>query len=980
MPPAARTPRLPAAPELRLFGPVCLLTDPALAFADERRFRLAVFLALRNDWVGRDALAALFWPDRPQTASRSNLRKLLMEVRALALPGLDSGPAGLRWRVASDAGALLSARQRGDAAAHAEIAAMSFAAPLQGLSGGDSPAIEAWLSDQRAALTQGWRQAALLHARASMAADPATAAALAERLLSLDPLDDVAAGLLESAWRAQGRALDASRWREAFAQRLTRELGVTHNGIDTSPATQSGADADEHAMLGRDAEVQSACALLQDRRCRLLTLTGPGGVGKSTLALALLGLASQVGADAAFWIALEDIHDTTQVLPRVARELGVAIGPASDALPEVLAHLQGRHDLLIFDNAEHLAGLPALLQRLLTAVSTLRCVVSSRTRLALTDEWLLPVEPLAELPARQLFLRAARAAPARQPIRTDEPALAVLIDLLGRLPLALCLAGAWTRHLPLPALVDQVRKTFDVLEVDASIDEHPAHHSLRATFERSWQFLEPPLRPVLAALSVCVGTVSLESARRVAHAGAAQISALANASLLQVGDGGRVGLHPLLRQFAAQKLATSGELRAAALRRHAEVFADLMAPWKDFDAVDGASALRAIAPEIGNVELAWDTAIHNQEATWLADLTSALGNHYQAHGSITQVLLRFRRAEDLLAAHAGAAPEALCRVALDHAGLNFWLADYAAVERSARLTLRAARVARLAKPKRQALNALALAAMRQGRSEEGATWLGQALELARRDGAAHEVAIFAGNLCGVVRELGDADRAEALALEALQGHRRHGNAVGEVSVLNELALIAHQRGQLDSAFERCTQALELIDRHTMALRRPVMLTLQASVRLDQARADEALALAQASMAEVQRVGARSHAPALHRVLAETLVALDRAAEAVPHLRSAVQAIGTLNSSFASRGLLCSCAALAWGIGRAEQAAYFSLCADVRRPARLLALPRYRLLHERALAALASGRVGELRAQAQRDDSATVLGHIAQLLA
>jgi tetratricopeptide (TPR) repeat protein len=204
--------------------------------------------------------------------------------------------------------------------------------------------------------------------------------------------------------------------------------------------------------------------------------------------------------------------------------------------------------------------------------------------------------------------------------------------------------------------------------------------------------------------------------------------------------------------------------------------------------------------------------------------------------------------------------------------------------------------------------------------------------------------------------------------------------VGEASVLNELALIAHQRGQLDAAFERCTQALDLIDRHTMALRRPVMLTLQASVRLDQARVDEALALAQASLAEVQRVGARSHAPALHRLLAEVLLALGRPAEAVEHLRTAVQMLDTLNSSLSARGLLCSCASFAWATGRASEAAFFSLCAEARRPARATVLPRYRLLHERVLGALAAGELEPLQAQAREVDAPALLQRIAQLLA
>ncbi|MBL8306993.1 MAG: tetratricopeptide repeat protein [Rubrivivax sp.] len=912
-----------ATPRLRLLGTVALVAPQGQPFADERRFRLALYLALAPGPVPRDTLATLFWPERAQAAARSNLRKLLMELRALALPGLVDDGDALHWPVAHDVGA------------------ETWAPPLQGLSGGDSPAFEAWLAERRQALQDSWCHRALAQARAQLETDAHAALAGARQVLQADALHEGAGRLVEAALLALGRSHEAASWRAQFAHRLRAELGVRWPA-----AAEAAADRDE-PLLGRRDELLTLRGLLEDRRCRLITLTGPGGVGKSTLALALLQEPG-LSAEAAWWVALEDLADTALVLPRIARELGVALGPASDGWAEVLAHLPGRQALLLLDNAEHLPGLPALLRRLLDAVPTLRCLATSRVRLGLDDEWLLPVAPLPPQAARQLFLRAARAAPWRQPIAADDALLPPLVEALGRLPLALALAATWTRHLALPALLQEAQSGLDLLAAAQSPDEHPAHASLRATFERSWQFLAPELRPVLAALSVGVGTLPLHVAQALGPASAAQLATLADASLLTMGSDGRVGLHPLLRQFAAEKL---GAGRGAARRRHLQALAALMAPWKDFDETDGGAALAAITPELGNVLLAWDAALEFEDAGALADMAEGLGHVHQTQGGIARVLPRFEQAEALLAGRRE--PAALCRVALEHAALRFWLADYAGVERSARGALRAAREARLPRAKRQALNVLALSAMRRGRNEEAATWLGQALALARAEGAAREAAVYAGNLCAPLRELGRLEEADALAQSALRGYREAAHAVGELAVLNELGLIAHQRGALDAAFGWYEQALAVAARQSMPLRRPVLLTHQASVRLDQGRGTEALALAEAAGAEVERAGARSHAPTQLRLLAEALLACGRVAEAAEPLRAAWALLQRVDGSSRSRGFLCSCAAYALAQGRAAEALVLCEAAGQRSAAAQPMLARYRRLRETLLALVPS---------------------------
>lgn len=881
-------------PRLRLLTAPALLAPRELPFLPERRFRLAVVLALSPQGCTRDELAALFWPERPQAAARSNLRKLILELRRLDLPGLQADGERLRWDVASDATDLLAGR----------TLPAAWAEPLASLDGSDSPAFDQWLMARREHLAEAWtaRQRAVADS-----ADPATAHAAAQALLTRDP-DDA---------QAQRQAAQARRALDA-----------------------------PDGLVGRGAELAEAVALLGDRRCRVLTLLGPGGVGKSALALALLRQPQRLDADGLHWIALEDLADAAAVPLRLTRELGVAVGARSDGWDEALAALHDRQELLILDNAEHLPTLPALLGRLLAALPRLRLLVTSRQRLVLAGEWVLPIAPLDETAARQLFLAAAREAPARHPPDPADPQLAELLALLGRLPLALRLAAAWTRHLPLATLLAQLRRSLDLLQAGEAVDEHPAHHSLQASFERSWALLEPPLRPVLAALAVGSGTMRLDVAQATGGATAAQIAALADASLVQLDGGGRVGLHPLLRHFGQQRLAAEPGATDAALARHAQAIAGLL---QSLGEVDGAGepALVQLQPERQQIEQAWTTAMVQRRADWLQDMAGPFSSLVQAQGGTEAVLPLFQRAQALLEGPDVALPGALCDVALEHAALHFWRGDHDPCEAAARRALVASRAARLARPMGQALNLMALVALRRGHTERAATLMARGLAQFRRAGHRRDGAIAAGNLSGIRRELGDLAHARATAEEALQAHRALGFAAGEVAALADLAQLAHLQDRLDEAADLIEQAVQAADRHAMPLRRATLLTFLGAVRLDQGRTDEAAALADAAGAEMQRSATRHyHQATLHRLRAEVALARDQVDEARAQLRRACACVAPLAQDVNARGLLWSLAALAEQAGAPPLAAALGWRAECGRPPQARPLPRQAALRDR----------------------------------
>lgn len=965
---------------LRLLGAPAWLAPSARPWPPERRWRLAAWLAVEEPGASRDELAALFWPERTQSAARSNLRKLLMELRALALPGLEDEQGHLRWPVVSDLQVLRRACREHDGAA---VAAIEWHTPLAGMEGGDSAAFDGWLQRLRDQLRQGWRGLLLAHAAHQQ---PDRALALIERLVAADALDEQAHLAAAAALRALGRPADADRLLDALRMRLREELGVESvvlaRPAQGREATDAAARDPDERLIGRAAARGEVLALLAEPGCRVLTLVGPGGIGKSALALDLLRDGAVAGDADAAWIALEDLQHAGQLGVRVARELGLAVGPRSSGDAEITAALATRTLTLVLDNAEHLEGLAPWIDRLLRAAPRLRVLATSRRPLGAAGEWLLPLPPLTEDGARELLVREARALHARHDPLADPAALSALVQALGGLPLALRLAAAWLRQLPLATLAREVGRTLDALDHEASLDERPEHAGLRATFERSWAFLPPPLQAPLAALAACVGPTALDQAQEVAAARTSQLFELAERALVNIDGEGRLVLHPLLRQFAAGKLATDPEAQRAARDRHARAFGALMRPWQNFAEADTQAALAAIAPELPNLWAAWDHAVAHGLWEVLDELAPAIGNLHQARGGIAAIVDRFDAAERALAAAQPAPLQALWRVALEHAALRYWLADYGQVEASARQALRAASAARQPRAVRMGLNTLALAVMRQGRIEDGAQLLGQALQRARADRAGNDVAAFAGNLSGVLRELGRLEEAEPLALEALQEHRARRFVVGEISALNELGLIAHAHGTLDAAFNWFAQALQLAGTQAQPARRAALLTHQASVSLCQGRPAQALELARASLGLVEETGLRSHEPTLRRILAEAMLGLGDRAGACRQLRLAVEmAPPAVNTT--ARGVVSSCAEYALSCGDAATALWLHGWAEARRRdagVRRSGVPRFERLRQRAEAAIGQPAAEALTQEAAASGPGDVAVRLEALLA
>lgn len=986
--------RDPAGPTLaavesrvHLLGAVELRGATAMRFAPERRFRLLVYLAVQGQWVSRNELAALFWPDRTQEAARSNLRKLLLEVRSLALPQFESERNAVRWAVASDVAQLRAAIGAND---HGSVLALYRGPLAPDLDGGDSPSFTAWLTAERTRLHAAWRVAAL---SAMPGRTAAGALELAHLLLRDDPFDEEALRAALRALLALQRRADALKLYREFAERAAEELGVELSGDtralaaalrdDVRAAAVAVAQAhDAGGFVGRANELDKLAEVFAGSACRLLTVTGPGGIGKSRLVRQALPRLEAHFADGALWVPLDDLNQAEAVAPRIVQLAALEPAPGVTPAEQVEAWLAPLGLLLVLDNAEHLPQLPALLVRWLGVAPRLRLLITSRQRLGLSDERLLPLSGL-ELPDRTdadavaacdagaLFIRRACQQHPRFDGRRHGPAIARLVRAVGGMPLAIELAAGWVRFVPPAELADEVVSSTDLLQRADAGDERPEHRSLLATFELSWRLLAPAEQRAFAALSVFAGSFSRAAAKAVAGASTPVLAALADKSLLQAdetnGDAPRFRLHPLLRQFAAAKLEIAGERRDLRAR-HARYFAQWLADAEQL--LRGAAqpgALLQLELHLPDCRAAWAHALAARESAFVQQAALPLMYYYEARGWRADGVALFTAAEHAFAASPAGAVQATLARALST--LLYRNGDIALTIDAATRGIAAARTAGARGALKGCLLNLGLAEWQRGRWEPARRCFAEALALARDDRDVPGIGAFVNALAMVEQELGEYDDAETHYREALQVDRELRRPRGLASSLNNLAGLLLDRDRPADALPLLDEGLRLCSEHGITVMRAHFLLGLARARLALAQWPAAQDLAQQA-ARVADDGGEPHLAAEARILLARIALAGGAVEpSRQHAQQALRLAIALDNAPVLLNALCATAECLAATDDPESAA--ALWYFVSEHPQTCAVDR-----RRALALLAQAGLGEAercacRMRAQRYELSTL---------
>jgi predicted ATPase/class 3 adenylate cyclase len=310
-------------------------------------------------------------------------------------------------------------------------------------------------------------------------------------------------------------------------------------------------------FLGRERELAQVQGLLSRDDVRLLTLTGPGGTGKTRLALQAAAESSDAYPDGVFWVPLAPLRD-----PKLVHDAAAATLGAKDGLAE---HVSDMRLLLLFDNFEHVIEAADSLPPLLQSCPNLHLLVTSRELLRLPGEQAYPVAALDPRDGAELFLARARAA---EPEFEPDDALPELCSRLEQLPLALELAAARVSILSLRELLERLSGRLDLLKAGRGVE--PRQQSLRATIEWSYELLDPDERRLFARLAVFRGGCTLKAAETVCDADVDTLQSLVAKSLLRRAEE-RFWMLEAIREYAAERLAQSDET-AELRRRHADYF------------------------------------------------------------------------------------------------------------------------------------------------------------------------------------------------------------------------------------------------------------------------------------------------------------------------------------------------------------------------------------------------------------------------
>ena len=591
--------------EVRVLGPLDVLVDGAsVPLGGPKQRALLAFLVLhRNEVVSAERLLDAIWATSDVAGATRSLRVYVSNIRKALGPAaacLETRAGGYALVVDPDqvdahrceqltAGGR-RARGEGDhlraAALFQEALALWRGPPLADLTYESFAQAEVGrLEELRLAIVEERIDADLALGRHR------EVVAEVEALVQLHPLRERLCGQLMLALYRSGRQRDALDSYARARRRLRDEFGLDPTtalrdlegailrqdaGLAVEPAEVQGRrhlPTPTTTLVGRRAEIDELRALVVDDGVRLVTLTGPGGVGKTRLGLQAAYELADRFADGVFFVALAPVRDPGLVVSAIATALGAKQLAGSSLLESLQAHLSQRHLLLLIDNFEQVDEAAPVLADLLAAAGRVQTIVTSRARLGLYGEHEYRVAPPGPLDALALFEARARAVERSFSLTpANRSVLAELCAKLDGLPLAIELAAARVDELSPDQMLADLPQT---LAAAGPRDAPARHRTLRGTFVWSYVLLAPPAQALLRRLAVFAGGCTRDAAMAICDATGDDLTALVRASLLRRTDPGtvreRFSMLETIRAFAGELLSQSDE-HDVLHRKHAEHF------------------------------------------------------------------------------------------------------------------------------------------------------------------------------------------------------------------------------------------------------------------------------------------------------------------------------------------------------------------------------------------------------------------------
>lgn len=824
---------------ISLMGPARVAREgqPVSGLAHAKVLGLLAYLVMETDHPHRrESLAALLWPDQPPDRARHSLRQALSTLRdvigdrAVDPPLLlidcetvsFNGASDVTLDVAQFTAALSAcashAHQQRETCQRCSqrlelVAALYRGEFLAGFQASDSAELEEWIARWRERL-----QVQALDALTDLAAsyehrgEDDRARDVARRQLDIDPWREQAHRQLMRALALGGKRTAALAHYRYVGQLLNAELGVEPEEETTALVERirmSGTgetiardnlvrpSARPHnlpelstLLLGRDRELGAVGDLLKTPDCRLLTLVGPGGIGKTQLAMQVGREQAASFRHGAYQVPLAQVRATEFVVPAIIEALKMAPPGRTEPKSHLLNQLKGREMLLVLDNLEHLLDGATDIADILASAPEVKILATSRERLNLHDEWVLEVQGLvvppddnvdgiAGYPAVKLFGERIRRVRSNSPVRQEEyPLVAHICRMVEGMPLAIELAAAWTPTLPLNEIAQELERNVDFLATSMR-DLPERHRSMQAVFDHSWNLLREEEQRVFRRLSVFRGGFPLVAAEQVAGASPEVVAALVSKSFLRGQASGRYDIHELLRQLGERKLREDPNEVQETGDRHCEYHVAFLE--QRVGALTGRDQERVLSEinlEFESIRSAWRWATEHRKTGDLCRTAHSLWLCYAARGWVREGEKAFSSVVEALAP---SSPE------VHSAQTEHTLALGMALLRQGSFCTRL------------------------GSHDQAIHQLQRSIALLRPLNAKREIGLALNLLAAATRPTGNTGQERELLEESIKLFEESEDHWGRGYSLNDLGMVAHLTGDNDEAARLCHASLAIFD-------------------------------------------------------------------------------------------------------------------------------------------------------------------------
>jgi len=673
---------------------------------------------------------------------------------------------------------------------------------------------------------------------------------LAERSgISARTISDLERGLRVTVYPHTARRLAAAlglqedarnRFEAVAAGRTTSKLQAPPGALPSPPTS----------LLGRAEDMANVVSASSSPDVRLLTLTGPGGIGKTRLALAVAAVQQASFPDGVFFVPLGEVHDPELVAPAIAKALGVV--EIGEGIPLLIERwLSGRQALIVLDTFEHLLPAALLVSSMIVHAPASKFLVTSRRRLNVRGEREFQVPPLNLSWAAALFETRAEAT------GHDRDLVREICRQLDGLPLAIELAAARTKHLALPALASQLKNRLGLL-TGGPVDLPLRQQAIGETVAWSHDLLTEPERVLFRRLAVFSGGWTLESAEVVCNMPEplAVNSGLIEQSLVRlIGHGveSRYAMFDVIQEYAVERLLQEGETEET-VRRHALYHLGL-AEEGEAKLVGASQAewYQRLDAERGNLRRAIAWALQQTDNVYALRFTVALWRYWRYSGEFAEG----RRWSEAALAMPGVAPASLRAKALwGTAFLAFPQGDYRKMAELAPECLQMARNSGDPVDLRNALTVIGKLATCEGRFADALEPLLESVEICRSLGVSWELGTSHLNYGDALLHSGQVAEAEHAYRKGLRVYEQLGDAVFEARMKNALAHAALAESHIERADSLARDALRGFTRQRERLGVAAVLDTLAAVAAASADAERAARLDGASASIHETIASR----------------------------------------------------------------------------------------------------------------------------